>query len=139
MEILERLDRLENLMAEHSKAILKLQEQVKELQGQMVKLQEQVVKFQEQVAEHSKAILRLEARIAKLQRLVNIVAHRFGLVSEAGPRETMKTVIEEILGVGTVSKLTLRDGEGLVYGYPSEVDIDVVIKDDKHNNSRGKV
>ncbi|AEM39058.1 protein of unknown function DUF1626 [Pyrolobus fumarii 1A] len=139
LEILERLERLEERMAEHSRATLalqeqvaKLQEQVRMLQEQVFKLQEQVVKLQEQMAEHSKAIIRLESRIVELQRLVNIVAHRFGLVTEAGLKETMKTVIEEILGVGSVSKLTLRDEEGIVYGYPCEVDMDVVVRDTRH-------
>lgn len=139
LEILERMARLEERIEEHSRALralqeqmVKLQEQVKSLQEQMVRLQEQIVKLEERVAEHSRAIMRLGERIEELQRLVNIVAHRFGLVTEAGLRETLRTVIEEILGVGKVSKLTLRDEEGIVYGYPSEVDIDVIVRDSQH-------
>ncbi|MCD6244728.1 MAG: DUF3782 domain-containing protein [Candidatus Korarchaeota archaeon] len=44
----------------------------------------------------------------------------------------MKYVVEEVLGTAKVTRLTLRDEEGLVYGHPTDVEVDVVIRDDTH-------
>ncbi len=135
----ERMLEVEKRLEEHAKAIRALQEQVARMQEQMnrmqeqvAKMQEQIVKLQEQALKHSEALEALVERIEELQRLVNIVAHRFGVLAEAGLRETLKAVVERILGVARVSKLVIRDEEGVVYGYPTEVDIDVVVRDSEH-------
>ncbi len=128
----ERVAKLEEQMVKLWEAVKALEERIAKLEEHMVKLQEQVVKLWEKVEEHSRVIRRFEERFSELQRLTYAVAHRFGVISEAAFREALKDVIEEIFGVGSVSKLTLRDEEGIVYGYPSEVDIDVVVRDKQH-------
>ena len=59
-----------------------------------------------------------------------VIAHRFGVLSESAFREGMRHVIQEVLGAARVERWVYRDGEGLVYGYPSVVEVDVVVKDD---------
>ncbi len=44
----------------------------------------------------------------------------------------MKYVIEEVLGVAEVDRWVCKDVEGVVYGYPSVVEVDVVVKDKEH-------
>ncbi len=146
LEILERLDRLEKSMEEHSRAIRGLQEQVRNLQQQMVKLQEQMVKLQEQVLEHSKAIRELQRQVAEhtkaikeLQKQVRrfderlgALGVRWGLYSEEAVRNALRRILQEYLGVARVEKWEMFDREGRVLGYPALVEIDVVVKDDVH-------
>ncbi len=108
LEILERLDR-------HEERMVKLEERMLKLEEQMVSLQEQVRGLWEELRE--------------TRRLVMVVAHRFGVLSEEAFRDAVRYVVEEVLGVAKVARLVLHDSEGLVYGYETEVDIDVVVKD----------
>ncbi len=41
-------------------------------------------------------------------------------------------VVEELLGVSRVGKWRFFDGDGFVYGHPSMVDIDLVVRDGEH-------
>ena len=63
---------------------------------------------------------------------MTVIAHGFDILTEKGFRETMKLVVENILGVGIVERWTYRDDEGIVYGYPAVVEVDLTIHDDKH-------
>jgi len=51
-------------------------------------------------------------------------------MSEEAFREGLRGLLEEELGL-KVEKWTYRDEEGMVYGYPSIIDIDVAIHDGK--------
>ena len=44
----------------------------------------------------------------------------------------MKGVLEEILGVRRVEKWRIYDERGEVFGYPAEVEVDLVIKNGVH-------
>ena len=77
------------------------------------------------IEEHSK-------RLEDLGRLVTIVANRFGILSEESFRAGMKYVVEEVFGVAKVRRWIYRDDEGFVYGYPTTVEVDVVIKGKEH-------
>ena len=57
---------------------------------------------------------------------------RWGVESEEAFRNAMKGIVEGILGVARVSKWVYFDKDGVVYGYPSQVDVDVAIKDSTH-------
>ena len=67
-----------------------------------------------------------------LRRILAAIAHRFGVLSEAVFREAMKYVIEEVLGAAKVEQWVYRDDEGFVYGYPSVVEVDSVVRDREH-------
>jgi hypothetical protein len=80
----------------------------------------------------TKAIQQHGRRIEELSRLVNVVAHRFGVLSEEGFRDAMRYVVEEIFGVAKVEKWVYNDVEGFVYEKPAVVEVDLVIKDREH-------
>ena len=61
-----------------------------------------------------------------------MVAHRFGVISEEAFRRAMKYVVEDALGAAHVKRWVYRDEEGLVYGYPSVVEADLVVRDGEH-------
>ena len=67
-----------------------------------------------------------------LDRRLMALGARWGIESEIAFREAMKGVIEEILGAGEVGKWVYFDEEGEVFGYPTQVEADVLIKDGVH-------
>ena len=66
------------------------------------------------------------------RRYLNTVLYRFGILSESGFREAMRYVIQDLFGVAKVDRWIYRDEEGFVYGYPSIVEADVVVRDGTH-------
>jgi hypothetical protein len=77
-------------------------------------------------------VLRVEEELAETRRVVIVIAHRFGVITEEAFRSAMRYVLEEVFGVAKVSKWVYSDKEGLVYGRPSLVDVDVLVKDREH-------
>ena len=134
----EAIRALQEQVAEHSKAIRALQEQVRNLQEQVRALQEQVRDLQEQVralqeqvARHSEVIERHSARIEELARSIQALGARWGILAEESFREAMKGVIERFFG-GEVRRWTYHDSEGFVFGYPSTIEVDLLITDREH-------
>ncbi len=129
---------LQQEVAENTRAIKALQEQVAEhskdikaLQEQVAELSKDIKALQEQVAEHGKAIKALQSQVAELGRALVALGARWGLMAESSFREAMKNIVERVFG-GTVDKWARYDYEGLVYGRPAIVEVDLIIKDDTH-------
>ncbi len=121
----ERVVKLEERFAELEERFIKLEERFAKLEERMIKLEERVTRIEEVLVEHSK-------RIEDLSRTVIVIAHRFGILTEEGLREAMRYVIQEVLGVAKVEKWVYRDSEGFVYGYPSIIEVDLVLRDKEH-------
>jgi hypothetical protein len=128
----ERFAKLEERFAELEKRFAELEERQLELEKRFARIEERQQRLEERQQRIEERITRVLEELRDLRRVVVVIAHRFGVLSEYAFREAMKYVIEESLGVGRVYKKSLRDDEGLVYGYPSIIDIDVVIRDEKH-------
>ncbi|KUO93546.1 MAG: hypothetical protein AT717_06760, partial [Vulcanisaeta sp. CIS_19] len=105
---------------------------IKSLQEQMVKLQEQVAKLQEQVAKQGEAILALQRSHEKLAASITALGYRYGIYTEDVFRDAIKYLIEDLLKVYEVRRWTYYDNEGVVFGYPSVIDVDVLIRDNEH-------
>ncbi len=63
---------------------------------------------------------------------LTLLAREFGAISEESFEEEKRSIIESILGTKNVTKLILRDDEGLVFGVPTDVEVDLAVKDDTH-------
>jgi hypothetical protein len=111
-----------DIIAEHSKRI---EEHGKRLE----ELTKVVQEHGKVLAEHSKRIEELTKEVRELSRIVNVVAHRFGVLSEESFREAMRYVVEEVFGVAKVEKWVYNDAEGFVHGIPAVIEVDVVIRD----------
>jgi len=111
-----------DIIAEHSKRI---EEHSKRLE----ELTKVVQEHGKVLAEHSKRIEELTKEVRELSRIVNVVAHRFGVLSEESFREAMRYVVEEVFGVAKVEKWVYNDAEGFVHGIPAVIEVDVVIRD----------
>ena len=145
-EILDRITRLEERFAklEERQQILeehfaKLEERFAQLEERQQILEERLARLEERFADLEERFLKLEERQQKLEeemsrfrRTITVIAHRFGVISEGAFREAISYVVEETLGVARVERWTCRDDEGLVYGYPTVVEVDVVVRDDVH-------
>ncbi|MDK2463469.1 MAG: DUF3782 domain-containing protein [Candidatus Korarchaeota archaeon] len=66
------------------------------------------------------------------RRLMAVIAHRFGVISEASFMEGLRFVVQEVFGVAEVTRLRLRDPDGLVYGHPAEVEVGAQVRDGEH-------
>ena len=87
-----------------------------------------------EVIENELKALREDFNKAYLEfsRRLDALGARWGVVSEEAFREGMRGVVEKILGVAKIDRWVFRDEGGEVYGYPSIVEADVVVKDSVH-------
>jgi len=69
---------------------------------------------------------------ADLSRRLDALGARWGIISEEAFREGMRGVVEKILGVAKVGRWVYYDSAGEVYGRPSVIEVDVVVKDGEH-------
>ncbi len=77
-------------------------------------------------------LLEHDRRFNSLMRRITAIGARWGIHSETAFRRAMRGIIEEILGKGRVEKWVYFDEAGEVYGYPSQVEVDVLIKNGLH-------
>jgi hypothetical protein len=112
--------------------ITSIEERIVNLEERFARLEERFARLEERFLELEERVARLEEEMISFRRLIVVIAHRFGVISEESFREGMKYVVEEVLGAAKVSKLLLRDERGFVYGHPSTVDVDVLVRDGEH-------
>jgi hypothetical protein len=65
-----------------------------------------------------------------MRRHIDALGARWGMISEEAFREGIRGLVEKDLGF-KIEKWVRSDDRGIVYGYPSQVDIDVAVHDDK--------
>ena len=129
---------------------------IKQILLEIKALREDFNKLSAETAKQWESINRLNAEIAKLWDSVNklsieikmlredfnristnlmlrmeALGARWGVLSENAFREGMRYIVEKYFG-GYVSRWSYHDDDGFVYGVPSIVDVDVLIKDKKH-------
>jgi len=142
----DRLARLENAVEELTKAIRSHEERLTKVEDRLTRLENAVEELTKAVKEQSKAIEELakivklhEDRLAKVEEAIKAfdrrlmaLGARWGVESEEAFRNAMRGVVEGILGVATVGKWVYFDKDGVVYGHPSQVEVDVAIRDGTH-------
>ena len=123
-EILERLDR-------HEAELARLRKDMNNLREDMNRLREDMNKGFER---YDRELVRLREDMNRgfklLRRHIDALGARWGLMAEEAFREGLRGILEEELGL-KVERWTGYDEEGLVYGHPSSVEIDVAIKNEK--------
>jgi hypothetical protein len=130
-EILRRLDK-------HEEELVKLREDLNRLGGNMllgfkrhdeelVKLREEMNKLREDMNKLREDMLR---GFELMNRHLDALGARWGLMAEEAFREGLKGFLEKELKL-SVKRWTEYDGEGTVYGYPSIVEVDIAVSDEK--------
>jgi len=148
----EEVRNLQEQVRDLQKQVRNLQEQVRDLQEQVRDLQKQVRSLQEQVAENTRAIRSLQEQVRSLQeqvafhaevlerhgdriedlaRTIQALGARWGLLAEDAFREGMRGVVEGYFG-GRVERWICHDEEGVVFGRPAVIEVDVVLRDREH-------
>ena len=143
-ELLERFTKLEERQQRLEERQQKLEERQQVLEERFARLEERQQRLEERFAELEERFARLEERQQRLEerfarieeelrdtrRLVMVIAHRYGIITEEAFRQAMKYVVEDALGAGEVSRWSHYDSEGIVYGHPAVVEVDVMVRDD---------
>ena len=123
-ESLRAIRVLQKQVADNTEAIRVLQKQVADNTEAIRILQKQVANLQEASAEHSK-------RMEELVRAVQALGARWGILAEDSFRQGMKGLVENYFG-GRVDRWIYHDREGFVFGHPSVVEVDLLIRDKEH-------
>ena len=133
----------------HDEEIAKLREDMNKLREDMVKgferhdaeiaqLREDMNKLREDMVKgfqrHDEEIAKLREDMVKgfalLERHVSALGARWGLMSEEAFREGLKGILEKEFEV-VIERWSGYDDLGSVYGYPSLVEVDVAVHDEK--------
>jgi hypothetical protein len=105
-EILKRLDR-------HEAELIKLREDMNRLIEDMNRLRED-----------------MNRGFELMERRISALGARWGIMAESAFRESLRGLLAKELGY-RVEKWVAFDEKGRVYGYPSEVDVDIAVSDGK--------
>ena len=84
-------------------------------------------KWAEQVAENLRLHEEIMAMAGRLDRKVGALGARWGLLSETAFRDGLAAILEKSFGVEVVN-INDYDDEGLVFGRPDQVELDILIK-----------
>ncbi|MEM1570978.1 MAG: PD-(D/E)XK nuclease family protein [Pyrobaculum sp.] len=88
---------------------------------------EELRSLEERLGKVEKRLDEIDAQLRFLAIRVEALGARWGVVSEEAFREGVRELLKEAGFV--VEKWLYYDGDGFVYGYPSEVELDVVVRD----------
>jgi len=125
-EAYKRFEVIETELRSLREENIKLREDFNKLREDFNKLYESVMKRLDLFEK------RMDIFEARIERRITALGARWGIESENAFREAMRGIIEEILGVSRVEKWKYYDDKGEVYGYPSQVEVDLVVKDNIH-------
>lgn len=119
-EVLRRLDR-------HGEELVKLREELVNLREDMNRLREDTNRLREDMNKLREDMMR---GFEIMERHISAIGARWGLMAESAFREGLRGILEKELGL-KVEKWREYDDAGEVYGYPSYVEVDISLKDEK--------
>ncbi|MBS7634642.1 DUF3782 domain-containing protein [Candidatus Bathyarchaeota archaeon] len=140
-EILKRLDALAEEQVRLREEQVRLREEQTKIWKEIEALREGQDRIWEEIARVWREIKDLREEQVKLRedmkegfesmrRHIDALGARWGMLSESAFREGLRGLLEKEFGF-KIEKWVKYDGQGLVYGYPSHIDIDVAIRDGK--------
>jgi len=130
-EILKRLDRHEEEFVRHDEELVRLREDMLkgfERHGAILKEHgEDIIRLSEEMVRLREDMLR---GFERMDRHLGALGARWGLMAEEAFREGLKSFLVKELKL-SVKRWVQLDEEGMVYGYPSMVEIDLSVSDEK--------
>ncbi len=141
-EIKKILEEIKRLRVDFNTEMLninrRLEQQGKRLEEQGKRLEELSLRLEEQgriLEKHSDEIRVLREDFNRgfksLKDLITALGSRWGIMSEESFRAGLRGIVWEYFG-GSVEKWVVYDKEGVVFGYPESVDVDIVIREGEH-------
>ena len=126
--------RYDQLFAEVFKRLDRHEERIGRVEEELVRLREDMnrgfAQHEERIGRVEEELGRLRAEVERGFRRLDALGARWGVMTEAAFREGLRGVVERELGL-RVERWTAYDEEGRVFGFPSEVEVDVAVKDGK--------
>lgn len=133
-EILKRLNKHDEKFIEILERLNKHEERFIEILKRLDKHDERFIQIFERLDRHEEELVRLREDMNKgfelIERHISVLGARWGIMAEDAFREGIKGLIEKEFNF-KIEKWKDYDNEGFVYGYPSLVEIDIAIKDEK--------
>ena len=126
-EILKKMSELEERMDKHFEELVRLREDMNELKKETNLLREETNNLR---METNRLREDMMLGFEKLDRRISALGARWGIESESSFRNGLKGIIEKELNY-KVEQIKVYDSEGIVYGYPSEIEIDLSIYNEK--------
>ena len=134
VEVMERLNKHDEKFVEILKRLDEHDEKFVEVLKRLDKHDEKFVEVLERLDRHDEELARLREDMGRGFELVNrhisALGARWGLMAEEAFREGLRGILERELGF-KVERWRAYDEHGRVFGYPSEVEVDITIKDEK--------
>ncbi len=130
--LVKAMDELKNVVVKHGEEISELRKTVVILTNSFEELKKVVETLSEDVKKHSEVILIMQSTLEKLTASVTALGFRYGLFTEEAFREAIKYLVSDLLRAYTVKRWTYYDSEGFVFGHPSIIDVDVLIRDNEY-------
>ena len=128
----ERVAGVEDRLARLEKAAEELAKAVKSHDALLEELAKIIKSHDERLERLERAVRLNSEKLESLDRKLTALGARWGAESEEAFRNAMRGVVQDILGVATVDRWIYFDREGVVYGHPSAVEIDIAVKDGVH-------
>jgi len=98
---------------------------------EIARLREDMIKgFQRYDAEIAKLREDMNRGFELIERHISALGARWGLLTEEAFRAGLKGLIEKEFGL-KIERWTAYDEEGIVFGYPSQVEVDVAVHNEK--------
>ncbi|GBC73482.1 hypothetical protein HRbin04_00885 [archaeon HR04] len=131
-------ERFASMQEEMDKRFLELR---KEMNERFAKVDERFAKVEEDIRDLRKDLndlrkdmqegfKRVDKRFERMDMKITALGARWGIMNEESVREALKGIVGEELGY-TIGEWSIYDDEGYVYGYPSSIQLDIVISDGK--------
>ena len=112
--------------------IKELLKEIRNLAKQFNKRMESFEKRMEEMREDfNKRMESFEKRMEGFDLKLSAIGARWGIFTEESIRKAFRGILEEKFGA-KVEKWEVYDEKGIVYGHPSIIDVDVLIKDSEH-------
>jgi hypothetical protein len=128
-EVMDRLADIAQILAGMRDRLVGIEEIMEQLRKDMV---EGFRRHDEELRRHEQIMEQLRKDMVegfrRLDLKISAIGARWGIMNEQSVRDGLKGILSKDLGY-TVEEFKYSDDEGYVYGYPSSVQIDVVVKD----------
>ncbi|MEO0254117.1 MAG: DUF3782 domain-containing protein [candidate division WOR-3 bacterium] len=130
-ELIVQREELKSLKEE----LIVQREELKALKEELIVQREELKSLKEELIVQREELKSLRKEMVDgfkiLRDAITALGARWGIFAEEAFRESMEDILKE-LGFYDVKKWEDYDKEGMVFGYPSTIEVDLVIKDDKH-------
>ncbi|MDI6782088.1 MAG: DUF3782 domain-containing protein, partial [bacterium] len=134
-----KFDHLDAKVDDHGQAIKELDTKFDHLDAKVDSLDTKFDHLDTKVDAHGQAITELDSKVdksvknldMKIDRLtikLDTLGARWGIFAESAIRNTLKELLTKHLDVDEIEEWRIHDKDGIVFGYPQDIQIDFLIK-----------